>query len=279
MRKAKTKARAPASRTKPAKAKVARKPAKKPGRKRVAKPVAAHERYRPGPPIDCEDALKAAIEALAAQDSETIAHMLEIGGHPPLRKRDAGLAGLAWIVISQQVSTASANAIHKRFLERFPSPQASEILAASEDDLKACGLSAPKMRTLRAICEAVVAGALDFDSLHSMEAHEAHAALVAVKGIGPWTADIFLLFSLGHPDAWPVGDLALQEAARMALRLKTRPDAAKLEKLGERWRPWRGAAARLLWAYYAGSKARSKDLTTPAPARNTARPVRTQKAP
>ncbi len=185
--------------------------------------------------------------------------MLDIGGMPPLRKRDSGLAGLAWIVISQQVSTASANAIHARFMARFPSPEASEILACTEDNLRGCGLSAPKIRTLRAICEAAASGALDFAALPHLEAHEAHDALVAIKGIGPWTADIFLLFSLGHPDAWPVGDLALQEAARMALKLHKRPDATRLEKLGERWRPYRGAAARLLWSYYGAVKQRAKD--------------------
>ncbi len=185
--------------------------------------------------------------------------MLDICGAPPLRKRDSGLAGLAWIVISQQVSTASANAIHARFMTRFPRPEASAILACTEDDLRGCGLSAPKIRTLRAICEAAASGALDFAALPHMEAHEAHDALVAIKGIGPWTADIFLLFSLGHPDAWPVGDLALQEAARMALNLRKRPDAARLEKLGERWRPYRGAAARLLWSYYGAVKQRAKE--------------------
>ncbi len=231
---------------------------KKPARRKAA-PRKAAPRYRPGPPIDSDEALAEAIAALRAQDAGTIDHMLDIGGVPPLRKRDPGLAGLAWIVISQQVSTASANAIHRRFLDRFPRPEASAILACDEVGLRGCGLSAPKIRTMRAVCEAITSGALDFAALPHMEAQEAHDTLIAIKGIGPWTADIFLLFSLGHPDAWPVGDLALQEAARMALNLRKRPDAAKLEKLGERWRPWRGAAARLLWAYYGGVKQRQKE--------------------
>lgn len=232
---------------------------KAPVRKRPAKPAAPALRYQPGPPIDSDEALANAIAALRKQDPEVIAHMLDVGGMPPVRKRDPGLAGLAWIVISQQVSTASANAIHARFMARFPQPEASAILACAEDDLRGCGLSAPKIRTLRAICEAVASGVLDFAALPHMEAHEAHDVLVGIKGIGPWTADIFLLFSLGHPDAWPVGDLALQEAARMALKLRKRPDAARLEKLGERWRPYRGAAARLLWSYYGAVKQRAKD--------------------
>jgi DNA-3-methyladenine glycosylase II len=233
-------------------------PAKKAARKRrrVAAPAL---RYHPGPPIDSEAALEAALEALRAQDGALIAHLMEVAGTTPLRKREAGLAGLVWIIVSQQVSTASANAIHARFLARFPVPEAAAILAAEDEALRACGLSAPKMRTLRALCEAIVSGGLDVAGLAALDAEAAHAALTAVKGIGPWTADIFLLFSLGHPDAWPAGDLALQEAARLALKLRKRPDAARLDKIGERWRPWRGAAARLLWAYYAGVKQRQKE--------------------
>ena len=123
--------------------------------------------------------------------------------------------------------------------------------------MRVCGLSSPKIRALRALAEAIVAGALDLKGLETVGAEEAHQALVAVKGIGPWTADIFLLFCLGHPDAFPAGDLALQEAARLALDLKKRPDEKRLARIAERWRPWRGVAARMLWAYYRGVKQRS----------------------
>ena len=121
---------------------------------------------------------------------------------------------------------------------------------ASDETLRACGLSTPKMKTLRAIADAMADGALNLSALAETTAEEAHATLCAIHGIGPWTADIFLLFCLGHPDAWPAGDLALQEAARIALGLRNRPDAKRLEKIGQRWRPYRGVAARLLWAYY-----------------------------
>ena len=94
-------------------------------------------------------------------------------------------------------------------------------------------------------------------ALEALDAEDAHNALVAVKGVGPWTADVFLLFCLGHPDAFPAGDVALQEAAKLALNLKRRPDAERLERIAERWRPLRGVAARMLWAYYRGVKARS----------------------
>ncbi|MBV8849575.1 MAG: DNA-3-methyladenine glycosylase 2 family protein [Methylobacteriaceae bacterium] len=235
---------------------VAKKLAKAPPRKRrrrVRKP--ASRIYHPGPLIDGEAALAVGVAALAAQDPEAIAHMLEIGGPTPLRRREPGFEGLAAIIVSQQVSTASANAIFGRLHSMVSPLDAANLLATSEDTLRAAGLSAPKIRGLRAVAEAVATKALDIDALASMTAEEAHAKLVAVKGIGPWTADIFLLFCLGHPDAWPAGDLALQEAARLALNMKKRPDTMRLEKIGERWRPWRGVAARMLWAYYRARKA------------------------
>jgi DNA-3-methyladenine glycosylase II len=221
-------------------------------RRRVLKPVP--RTYHPGPSIEGEATLALAVEALAAQDPETVLHMLEIGGPTPLRRREPGFEGLAAIIVSQQVSTASANAIFGRLRAAIAPLNAQNLRDASEDTLRQVGLSAPKIRTLRALADAILAKALDIDALASMSAEEAHEKLVGVKGIGPWTADIFLLFCLGHPDAWPAGDLALQEAARLALNLKKRPDAARLEKIGERWRPWRGVAARMLWAYYRARK-------------------------
>ena len=197
-----------------------------------------------------EATLAHAVSALHARDPDCIGVMLQAAGHPPLRRREPGFAGLAWIVVGQQVSTASANAIYARLNAAFPKLEAHALGAASDETLRGCGLSAPKMKTLRAIAQALETKTLDLDALAAMSAEEAHAALCAVHGIGPWTADIFLLFCLGHPDAWPAGDLALQEAARIALGLRTRPDTKKLEKIGERWRPHRGVAARLLWAYY-----------------------------
>ena len=131
------------------------------------------------------------------------------------------------------------------------------MLDASDEALKLCGLSTPKIKALRALARAVAQEDLDLVGLGALDAAEAHDALVKVSGIGPWTADIFLLFCLGHPDAFPVGDLALQEATRLALGLKKRPDPKRLEKLAERWRPFRGVAARMLWAYYRVAKARS----------------------
>jgi DNA-3-methyladenine glycosylase II len=122
------------------------------------------------------------------------------------------------------------------------------------------------MRTLRAIAAAIDAGTLDLSALAGLDAEAAHARLTAIKGIGPWTADVFLLFCLGHADAWPAGDLALQEAVRLALDLPARPNARELAAIGERWRPLRGVAAHCLWAYYGTARARLTTLDdAPAP--------------
>lgn len=205
-----------------------------------------------------EGDLADALAALREVDTGPVGLMLDVCGPPPLRRRPAGLAGLAWIVVSQQVSAASAAAIHNRLQARFPDLQADQLLAATDEDLRACGLSAPKIRTLRAIAAAIAGGALDLAALERLDAEEARQSLTQVKGIGPWSADVYLLFCLGHPDVWPAGDLALQEGARLALRLRARPDARRLERIGERWRPWRAAAARLLWAYYGAARTDAK---------------------
>ena len=217
----------------------------------------AAKTYHPGPLIADEIVLREAAERLREKDPEIVETLIAIGGPPPLRRREPGFAGLAAIIVSQQLSTASANAIFGRLASRIDPLEASRLAEAGDDDLRACGLSTPKIRALRSAAIAVAEGGLDLAGLAALDAADAHNALVSVKGIGPWTADIFLLFCLGHPDAFPAGDLALQEAARLALGLKRRPDTARLERIAERWRPWRGVAARMLWAYYRSAKRRS----------------------
>jgi DNA-3-methyladenine glycosylase II len=224
-------------------------------RKRAAKSAPAR-RYHPGPPLVDEPTLAAALAGLEALDPVTVGAMLAVGGRPKLRWREPGFAGLVAMIVSQQVSVASANAITARLHAAFSPLDAANVLAAEDAALKACGLSDAKMRALKALAEATTNG-LDLAGLAALEAEAAHNALVAVKGIGPWTADLFLLFCLGHPDAFPSGDLALQEAARLALGRRKRPDARQLEAIAERWRPLRGIAALLLWAYYRGVKQRA----------------------
>jgi DNA-3-methyladenine glycosylase II len=182
--------------------------------------------------------------------------MLALSGPLPLRLREPGFEGLARIVVSQQVSVASAAAIWSRFAAAIQPMQPATIMAAGDDELRGAGLSRPKIRTLRAIATAVIHDGLMLDSLGTASNDEVHAALTRVSGIGPWTADIFLMFCLGRADGFPSGDLALQEAAKLVMQLESRPTAPELLAIAERWRPWRSVAARLLWAYYKAIKER-----------------------
>jgi DNA-3-methyladenine glycosylase II len=173
----------------------------------------------------------------------------EQAGDPPLRRHTAGFEGLARIVVGQQLSIASAQAIWGRLQLVVRPMQPQAFLAASDAELRAAGLSQGKVKTLRAVSAAVIAG-LDLDRLAQAPETDVHDALTALPGIGPWSADIYLLFCLGRADAFAAGDLALQIAARAAMGLSERPSAVELLSIAERWRPWRGVAAHLLWAYY-----------------------------
>ena len=199
--------------------------------------------------IDTEADVAVGLQFLLAADPR-LADVATAAGPLPLRRRPGGFAGIAGIVVSQQLSTASARAIWERLAAAYDPFTPQRLLKARADRLAGLGLSRPKIRALKEIARAIVGGTLDCDALPTMEADAAHRTLCAVHGVGPWTADIYLLFCLGHPDAWPAGDLALQEAARMAFALPARPTAKETVVLAEAWRPWRGVAARLLWAYY-----------------------------
>ena len=205
--------------------------------------------------LHTEADLDAALAKLVLADPR-LGPVLAKAGRPPLRRREAGFAGLCAIVIGQQLSTASAAAIRTRMSAAFDPFHHDAVRRARTAKLQRIGLSAAKIRTMKAIGNAVSKGHIDLDALSAMEADDAHNALTKLHGIGPWSADIYLLFCLGHADAWPAGDLALQEAARHALNLRARPDAKKMAKLAESWRPWRGVAAHLLWKYYAVIKGR-----------------------
>ena len=193
--------------------------------------------------------------ALVAQDPR-LAPILQQTGMPALRRRDGGYAGLCAIVCGQQLSTASAAAIRGRLMAAFDPFHHDAIVKVRRDRLMRLGLSRPKIKAIKAIGAAIARGEIDLDAVATMEADAAHAALMTLHGVGPWTADIYLLFCLGNADAWPAGDLALQEAARIALGLRRRPDMNKMMNLGAAWRPWRGVAAHLLWAYYRVAKRR-----------------------
>ncbi|MDX2155945.1 MAG: DNA-3-methyladenine glycosylase 2 family protein [Hyphomicrobiaceae bacterium] len=180
--------------------------------------------------------------------------MHDKAGMPPLRRRPGGFEGLARIIVGQQLSVASAAAIWSRTEAAVVPFEAPGLLAASDTTLRAAGLSTGKVRTLRAIAAAVAEQGLDLSALHDCTDEEVHAALTAITGIGPWTADIYIMFCLGRADGFAPGDLALQIALQMAAGLDARPTHKELAAFAERWRPWRGVAARLLWAYYKAVK-------------------------
>ena len=211
--------------------------------------------------FETQSDLEDAIQLLVKQDPR-LKPVLAATGMPALRQREPGFAGLAHIVCGQQVSTASAAAIWGRLSAAFDPFDHHAIRKARTDRLGRLGLSGAKIKTLKNLAREITADRLNFDVLANEDVDAAHHALTALHGIGPWTADIYLLFCLGHGDAWPAGDIAVQEAIKVGLGLKARPDAKQMIPLAEPWRPYRGAAAHLWWAYYRVLKKREGVLRT-----------------
>lgn len=179
------------------------------------------------------------------------AHALSLSGPLPLRRQADGFAALLRAIVGQQVSVASARAIWAR-LEALGLTEAAAMATASDDDLRAAGLSRQKARYGRALAQA----GIDFNALRDASDAEVVRTLVAVPGIGVWTAEIYAMFALGRADVFAPGDLALQEAARMLFGLEKRPSDKALRVMAEAWSPWRSVAARILWAYYRVAKER-----------------------
>jgi DNA-3-methyladenine glycosylase II len=200
-----------------------------------------------------EKDLKEGVTALIKSCAH-LARVHALAGDPPLRRRPSGFKGLVRVIISQQLSVASAEAIWRRLEATVEPFIPSRFIDVSAEDLRAAGLSKSKVATLRGLAEAIDSGALDLDGLSQEPDDVIHAKLTALKGIGPWTADIYILFCLARADAWSPGDLALQVAVRDALELEARPDQTLMMELAEAWRPWRAVAARMLWAYYASRR-------------------------
>jgi len=199
--------------------------------------------------------LEEAVEKLLRQDPR-LKPILAVTGMPSLRRREPGFVGLAHIVCGQQLSTASAAAIWGRLSAAFDPFHHEAVRRARADRLGRLGLSAAKIKTLKHIARELAEERLNLDVLAEEDADAAHHTLIALPGIGPWTADIYLLFCLGHGDAWPAGDLAVQEGMRIGLGLKARPTQKQMAPLAEPWRPLRGAAAHLWWSYYRVMKKR-----------------------
>lgn len=190
-----------------------------------------------------------AIQILCDKDAD-LAHILTKLDPPTFWTRKPGFASLIRIILEQQVSLASARASFKRLLEAVSALTPERFLELEDSLLKSFGFSRQKTAYGRNLADAIVKGHLNLDRFETMADKNVRTELVKIKGIGPWTANIYLLTVLRRPDIWPKEDLALAVAAQKIKRLKTRPTPRELEDLGEVWKPWRAVAARLLWHYY-----------------------------
>ena len=193
-----------------------------------------------------EDVLRAACEVLAASD-EHLKAACDTVGLPNWRNRAASYQSLAMIVVYQLISTKAADAIWARVLARHPDLSAKDVLTDDADALLACGLSRPKLGHLIAIAEAVENGVLNFNELADGPIEAARKTLLSVRGIGPWTADTFLMTALGHLDAFPHGDVGLMEAYKRLSGSEARMISKDFSVLAESWRPYRAVAAHLLY--------------------------------
>lgn len=210
--------------------------------------------------LETQSDLDEAVRTLVKRDPR-LKPVFDVAGMPALRRREPGFAGLAQIVCGQQLSTESAAAIWGRLSAAFDPFDHEAVRRARTDRLGRLGLSAAKIKTLKHLAREIIAERLNLDVLAEEDADVAHHTLVSLPGIGPWTADVYLLFCLGHGDAWPAGDLAVQEGVKIGLGLQARPTEKQMAPLAEPWRPLRGAAAHLWWSYYRAVKKREGVLT------------------
>ena len=194
-------------------------------------------------------ALKRHCKALA-KACPHMARALEIGGMPPSRDREGGFRTLMRVIVDQQISVHAGRAIWERLETRLGEVSAERVMAVRRPTLRKCGLSAQKIVYARELAGAIRRGTLDLDGLHDLDDTAAIAQLTAIKGIGAWTAKIYLMFAMGRPDIMPSGDLALQVSAQKLIGLKTRPKPKELAAIAESWRPYRTSAAVLLWSFY-----------------------------
>ena len=203
------------------------------------------------------EALRRACEALAAKD-EILAKAFEYVGLPVWRATEPTYQSLARIVVYQLISTKAADAIWQRFVDALGAVTAQGVLSHDPEPLLACGLSRPKLKHLQAIAAAVHDGSLDLERLRTAPIEDARQQLIGVRGIGPWTADTFLMNAIGHLDAFPHGDVGLLEAHRLLSDADERLSAKTFSQYAETWRPYRAVAAHLLYDWLnAGRRARS----------------------
>jgi DNA-3-methyladenine glycosylase II len=185
------------------------------------------------------------------------AGILERAGQPRFRRRRNGFATLLHIILEQQVSIDAAAAMHRRLSGLCRPVAPGPFLALDDATLRACGFSRQKMGYARDLAAKVAAGRFDFAGLAAADDDTAQAILCSLKGIGRWSAEIYLIFALARPDIWPAADLGLQLAIAECLGIASRPAEVELRRLGEAWRPWRSVAACLFWQSYLSARNRS----------------------
>jgi DNA-3-methyladenine glycosylase II len=196
-----------------------------------------------------EEFFAQAVGELARRDAD-LARIVEKYGAPPLWVREPGFPTLVYIILEQQVSLASARALYQRLQQAVRPFTPGRFLKLTEVEMRQLGFSRQKAHYTRLLAEAIQRRQFNLKALHDLHEDHAREKLIALKGIGRWTADIYLLSALRHPDIWPVGDLALATAVQEVKLLRQRPSPEKLEKISAPWRPWRAVAARLFWHAY-----------------------------
>lgn len=196
-----------------------------------------------------EDTLNQGLAYLAAQDAD-LASVLTQHGPPLLRHRSQGFSTLLKIILGQQVSRSSADSTYQRLCDAIGPPHPTNFLALDDDSLRSVGFSRQKSRYGRELAAALVEGRLDLDHLGELDDDSVRAALTALPGIGPWSAEIYLLFALRRSDAWPASDLGVIVGAQKVKKLAARPSRKELDEMAEPWRPWRGLATFILWHGY-----------------------------
>jgi DNA-3-methyladenine glycosylase II len=200
-----------------------------------------------------------AARLLAGQDAD-LASVYDRFGPPPLWAREPGFPTLVYIILEQQVSLASARAAFQRLAAAISPLTPRAFLKLDDARLKTIGFSRQKTGYARLLALAIVNGEIDMDGLADLEDEAVRARLTALKGIGRWSADIYLMEALLRPDVWPTGDLALAVAVQRVKRLPAAPGPAELEAIGEAYRPWRAVAARMFWHYYLSNPIRRPGL-------------------
>jgi DNA-3-methyladenine glycosylase II len=198
--------------------------------------------------------LRAATAELARRDAD-LAAVVRAYGPPPLWARRPGFATLVRIILEQQVSLASARSVYERLERSLGAVTPERVRAGGVRVLKASGFTRQKASYVSELAVSVISGALDLGAVSRMEERAARARLLAVRGLGPWSVDIYLLMALGRPDVWPQGDVALAEAMHRVKGLRRRPSAERQARIAGAWRPWRSVAARILWHHYLSERA------------------------